>query len=80
MAELGELVRGLKQDMAVVLVEHHMDLVMSVCDEVAVLDFGRLIARGSPETVRTDPAVVAAYLGDSVERDADAGHAAPQGA
>lgn len=67
MAELGELVRGLTDRMAVMLVEHHMDLVMSVCDDITVLDFGKVIARGGPEEVRRDPAVVAAYLGDEVE-------------
>jgi branched-chain amino acid transport system ATP-binding protein len=64
--ELAALIRRLREDMSVVLVEHHMDLVMDVCDDVVVLDFGRLIARGDPGRVRDDPLVVAAYLGDEV--------------
>lgn len=66
-ADLAELVTGLPhrqgRECAVMLVEHHMDFVMSVCHEVAVLDFGRLIAAGPPEQVRDDPAVAEAYLG-----------------
>ena len=52
-----------ERGLAVVLVEHHMDLVMAVSDHVTVLDYGRVIARGTPEAVRTNPAVVEAYLG-----------------
>ena len=65
--DLGDLVRSLRGRMSVVLVEHRMDLVMAVCDRIFVLDFGRLIASGSPHQVRRDPAVLDAYLG----RDAD---------
>ena len=71
MTELGELIRSLTSRMSVMLVEHHMDLVMSVCDDIVVLDFGKVIARGGPDQVRDDPAVLAAYLGDEVAHRPD---------
>lgn len=67
MRTLGALIRELGQTIAVMLVEHHMDVVMSVCDRVAVLDFGRLIASGEPEAIKRDPRVAEAYLGREAE-------------
>jgi branched-chain amino acid transport system ATP-binding protein len=67
MDELGVMIRGLKSRTGVLLVEHHMDLVMSVCDRIVVLNFGQVIADGTPEAVRANPEVATAYLGDAVE-------------
>jgi branched-chain amino acid transport system ATP-binding protein len=63
--ELGELIRELAAETSLVIVEHHMDLMMSVCDSLVVLDFGKVISRGSPQEIQADPAVTAAYLGTS---------------
>jgi branched-chain amino acid transport system ATP-binding protein len=65
LAELGGLIRELAAETSLVIVEHHMDLMMSVCDSLVVLDFGKVISRGSPQVIQADPAVTAAYLGVS---------------
>jgi branched-chain amino acid transport system ATP-binding protein len=71
--ELGEHLRALPEaGVSVLLVDHDMGLVLSVCDEIVVLDFGQVIARGTPAEIRNDEAVVAAYLGSHKEEDAHA--------
>jgi sulfate-transporting ATPase len=76
--ELAAVVRRLAADwgIAVLVVEHDMNFVMGVCDTVLVLDFGKLIASGSPQAVRADPAVVAAYLGVAVDEAVESDRAA----
>jgi branched-chain amino acid transport system permease protein len=65
--ELGARLRGLAdQGQSMLLIEHDMRLVLGICDRVVVLEFGRVIAAGTPEAVRRNPRVIAAYLGDGV--------------
>lgn len=67
----GEILREVveERELAVLLVEHDMELVMSACDQIYVMDFGRLIFNGNPGEVRNSEIVRSAYLGSSLERD-----------
>jgi sulfate-transporting ATPase len=84
-AELAHLLKRLAREwnFAVLLVEHNMDLVMAACDRITALDFGRVIAAGAADAVRSDPAFINAYVGAGAPADRDQANgafASPHGA
>ncbi|WP_025321147.1 ABC transporter ATP-binding protein [Deferrisoma camini] len=67
--DVEELIRHIRWirdrfDVTIWMIEHHMDVVMELCSHITVIDFGQTIASGTPEEIRTNPAVIQAYLGD----------------
>jgi branched-chain amino acid transport system ATP-binding protein len=81
--DLNRLLRSIRDDhnMAILLIEHDMSVVMGISDHVVVLDYGKKISDGTPEHVRNDPAVIRAYLGvEDVEEELKAIAAAPAAA
>jgi branched-chain amino acid transport system ATP-binding protein len=70
-SELDTLIARLQKDfqLSILLIEHDMKLVMNLAQNIFVLDYGEEIARGAPQEIRSNPAVIKAYLGDDTDAD-----------
>lgn len=64
-AQLSEFIREIRnqKEITVVIIDHHMDVIMAICDRISVLNFGTLLAEGRPEEIQMNPEVISAYLG-----------------
>jgi len=74
-SETGELMENIRKirntfEIAIMLIEHDMNLVMGICEGIAVLNYGKIIAKGTPEQIKSDPVVIEAYLGRGKEASA----------
>ena len=64
-AQLSAFVKSIRDDMGItiIIIDHHMDVIMSICDDITVLNFGNVLAQGTPQEIQSNHEVIEAYLG-----------------